>query len=176
VAPDPETEAFELALRALASKERTVAELRAWLERRGCEPEAIAAAVGRLVEVDQLDDARFARRFADDKRELRGWGSERIEEALAARGVEAAEIAAALAADDEPAQVERASALLAARGAALADEAGRGRALAFLARRGYGSEVAYEAVRRAEREARKLRSGQSTSTMGVRPGGRQRHE
>jgi len=65
--------------------------------------------------------------------------------------VGAGEIAAALASDPDEAQAERGAELLIARRADLSGEAGRGRALAYLVRRGYGSEVAYEAVRRAER-------------------------
>jgi regulatory protein len=151
--PDPTAEAIDRALAALARKERTVAELRAWLEARDFEPDAIDAAVERLIDIGQLDDARFAAAFADDKRELQGWGADRIREALEARGVSGEEIAAALASDSAEAQVERASALLARRGAEIGDDAARGRALAFLVRRGYGSEVAYEAVRRAARAA-----------------------
>ena len=146
-------EVLELVAGALGRKERTVAEMRAWLRSRGCAQSETEGAIERLVEIGELDDARFARRFAEDKRELRGWGSDRIAEALEARGVGPREIAAALATEDEGAQVERAASLLVARGAPLGDEAARGRALAFLVRRGYGSEVAYEAVRRAEREA-----------------------
>ena len=44
----------------------------------------------RLLEAGALDDERFARRFAEDKRELRGWGPDRIAEALRARGVDEA--------------------------------------------------------------------------------------
>lgn len=146
-------DALELATAALARKERTVAEMRGWLAERGCGAEATEAAVDRLVEIGELDDARFARRYAEDKRELRGWGSERIAEALVARGVGAEEIRAALAAEDDTAQVARAVALLVSRGAYLGDEPSRQRALAFLVRRGYASDVAYEAVRRAERRA-----------------------
>ena len=43
--------------------------------------------IERLTEAGGIDDARFARLFAEDKRALRGWGPERIEEALRARGV-----------------------------------------------------------------------------------------
>ena len=52
----------------------------------GFEPAEIEAAVGLLVETGGLDDERFARRFAEDKRELRGWGPERIREALGRAG------------------------------------------------------------------------------------------
>jgi regulatory protein len=146
-------EAFERALGALASKERTVAEVERWLAERDFPPPRVAAAVSRLIEDGALDDERFASRFAEDKRELRGWGPDRIREALAARGLEPALIEAALAEDAPASQLERAVTLLERRGVPPHDDASRGRALAFLARRGYDSELAYEAVRACERRA-----------------------
>ena len=145
-------EAFERALEALAQKERTAAELGAWLAERGFEPVQIADAVERLVAAGALDDEAFARRFAADKRELRGWGPERIREALAERGLERELIAAAIA-EDHPEQLRRALALLQRRGETPVDEPSRARALGFLARRGYEPELAYEAVRCLERDA-----------------------
>ena len=97
---------------ALRSKERTNAELTAWLDRRGYGAEEIEAAVGHLTEVGELDDERFARRYAEDKRELRGWGAERIREALLARGVAPSLAEAAVEADSHEAQVHRARDLL----------------------------------------------------------------
>jgi regulatory protein len=144
-------EVLERALGALASKERTVAELERWLAERGFASERIAAAIERLIEDEALDDERFARRFAEDKRELRGWGPERIRETLAGRGLEQRLIDAALEADDPEAQLERAIELLERRGEPAVDEASRARALAYLARRGYDSEAAYDAVRGFER-------------------------
>jgi regulatory protein len=114
--------------------------------------EELAEVIGRLIEAGALDDRRFARRYAEDKRELADWGPERILEALQARGVAAEEIDAALAAEPESAQIERAAGLLERRGAAVGDEAERGRALALLARRGFPLEVAYDAVRARERK------------------------
>ncbi len=145
--------AFELAVGALARKERTVAELRAWLEARGQEAEAIDDALGRLITIGELDDERFARSYAEDKRELRGWGPDRIRERLIERGIERS-IAEAAAGDEHPAaQAERAATLLIGRGVEFDRDAGRGRALAYLARRGFDSETAYQAVRLAERRA-----------------------
>ena len=140
--------AFERALGALAHRERTTAELAAWLEERGFEAPAVDAALARLIEIGELDDERFARRYAEDKRELRGWGCDRIREALLARGLERALVTRALG-EAEGEELERAIELLVRRGQALADDAARQRALAYLARRGYDSETAYEAVRRA---------------------------
>jgi regulatory protein len=151
--PPRSREAFERAVEALSHKERTAAELGTWLAGRGFEPAEIEPAVERLVETGGLDDERFARQFAADKRELRGWGPERIRKALAARGVDRDLIEAALAGDGRGSQLERAVELLERRGEAPLDEAARGRALAFLARRGYDSELAHDAVRAAERGA-----------------------
>lgn len=110
--------------------------------------------MARLIESGGIDDERFASRFAEDKRELRGWGPERIADALSARGIEQGLIDSALAREPPDQVLERAVALLASSGAELGDEAGRGRALALLARRGFGLEVAYEAIRTRGREPR----------------------
>ena len=59
----------------MARRERTVAELRTALERRRVEPDAIEVAVEELSTSGFLDDARYAVRFAEDKRELAQWGS-----------------------------------------------------------------------------------------------------
>jgi regulatory protein len=145
-------EPLALALRALAAKERTVAELGEWLLARGVEEQEAAIVVDQLVEIGTLDDERFARRFAEDKRDLARWGSERIRDALLGRGVESPAVEAALAAEDREAETGRAAAILLERGADLSDERGRERALGLLARRGFESELAYDAVRRASRD------------------------
>ncbi len=108
------------------------------------------AVLTRLVEDGSIDDERFARRYAEDKRELAGWGPERIREALGGRGISEDLIATALAAESEDEVVARASALLARSGSEVADERGRQRALAQLARRGFPLEAAYDAVRALE--------------------------
>jgi regulatory protein len=144
---------YELALKALGRKERTEAELAGWLRERGVDEVELAEVLARLDEAGALDDAEFARRYAADKRELRGWGPDRIAEALRARGVGEEEVAAALADEGPDAVIGRALALLEGDGAPVADDRSRGRALALLARRGYPLEAAYEAVRRHERAA-----------------------
>jgi regulatory protein len=144
---------YELALQALSRKERTGAELSGWLRERGVDEAELADVLARLETAGTLDDAEFARRYAADKRELRGWGPDRIAEALRARGVGEEEISAALAGEDDEAMIGRALALLEGGGASVADDRSRGRALALLARRGYPLEAAYEAVRRHERAA-----------------------
>jgi regulatory protein len=144
-------EPLELALRALGRKERSTVEMTRWLTERGVSDDDVAATVDRLAEVGELDDARFARRYAEDKRELAGWGAERIREALIARGVEPEDIEGAMAADEEPDQVERATGLLVRRASRVDSERGRARALGYLTRKGYTYEVAHEAIRAYER-------------------------
>jgi regulatory protein len=145
--------AYELALRALSRKEHTVAELRIWLARREADPAEAEEAIERLAELGQLDDERYAALFAHDKRELFGWGPGRIREALIGKGVEPGIAATAAGGESADELAERAADLLEGRGDALDDDSGRGRALAFLARRGYELEIAYAAVRLAERRA-----------------------
>jgi regulatory protein len=146
-------DAYELALKALGYKERTESELRSWLAERGVEEGEIEEVIVLLAEAGAIDDASFARRYAEDKRLLAGWGPDRIESALAGRGVARAQIEAALGGEDEAAQLERATALLADRGMGCGSERERERALGLLVRRGYPLELAYEAVRAAERAA-----------------------
>lgn len=141
------------ALTALSQKERTVAEMVELLERRGADREVAANVIDELVADSTLDDARFARLFAEDKRDISGWGTDRIRETLVRRGVDYADVEAALGAEDGEAELARAAGLVAGRGYDLGIERDRARALGLLARRGFDSDVAYDAIRRAEREA-----------------------
>jgi regulatory protein len=115
------------------------------------EPERIQV-LTRLIEDGSIDDERFARRYAEDKRELAGWGPERIRQALAERGVSEELIVEATAAETEEDVAARAAELLSRNGSEVADERGRQRALALLARRGFPLEAAYDAVRALERK------------------------
>ena len=153
--PDPEARlqhALDLAYRYLGRRDRTVLEMRRHLEDKRMEPSSIDAAIAELCEQGYLDDAGYARRFAEDRRLLDGWGPERIERRLAAAGVAAELIAGALGARDEADELEAAIAILRRRfPEPLADDRTRERALGLLARRGYGLELAHDAVRALER-------------------------
>jgi regulatory protein len=107
--------------------------------------------VAVLAEAGAVDDEGFARRYASDKRLLAGWGADRIEAALQGRGVAREHIDAALAGEDEEAQFERATSLLLGRGMSCDGERERERAIGLLVRRGFPLELAYDAVRAAER-------------------------
>ena len=143
---------LELAVGALGRRERSRAELEGWLRRRGVDNDEIEATLVRLEELGELDDARFARRYAEDKRELAGWGAERIRDALLARGVPSEHIEAALAAEDGREQIERAIRVLESSGRPVESETERARALGYLTRKGYAYEIAYDAIRVLERK------------------------
>jgi regulatory protein len=148
-----EADAFEAALGALDRKERTAHELALWLKGRGFAMDEIEAALRRLFEIEALDDERFARRYAEDKRDLSGWGPERIREALLDRGVPIDTIEGVLALDSHGDQLDRAREILIRRARPLDDDADRQRELEYLARRGYDYEIAYQAVRSASSRA-----------------------
>ena len=140
------------ALTALGRKALTESEMRQWLADREVEPEEIERVVGFLTENLALDDRAFATAFANDKRDLAGWGRDRIREVLLRRGVARDLVEEALVGDGES-EVERAVRVLDEKGADLGDDRGRQRALGLLARRGYDAEEAYAAIRIARRAA-----------------------
>lgn len=140
--------ALEAALRQLNRRERSEAELREALLAKGHDPDLTEDVIVELVDLGAVDDHRYAELYASDKRELSGWGPERIAGDLRGRGVPEAAIADALAEDDRGTQLERAVDLLRSRGEPPADDRRRASALAYLTRRGYSYELAYDAVRR----------------------------
>ena len=141
--------ARDLAWAALNRREHTTAEVRRLLERRRVEPELVAAVVGELVGEGWLDDAGYARRFAEDRRHLDGWGSDRIERRLRSLGVDREHISAAVGtvavADERDAALE----LLRRRfPQPPCDPRECNRALGVLIRKGYDSELALDVLRR----------------------------
>ena len=149
---------FGIAYAFLNKRERTEAEVRARLERGELASEQIELVIAELLEFGYLDDARYARVFTQDKRNLEAWGNERITRALRERGVERELIEAALSEDrDEPmpgfddradSELDRAIALLGQRfPLGPAEQRDRERAFGVLARKGYESETASDAVR-----------------------------
>ena len=161
---------FQVAYAYVNRRERTVAEVRSRLEKAEIAPDGIEVVLAELLEFGYLDDARYARMFTQDKRALEAWGNDRIARVLCERGVDGELVEAALAepggaAVDEAADVDaaadaddgefaRAVALLIRRFPGGPSE-GRDRERAFgvLARKGYESEMAADAVREWTRRA-----------------------
>ena len=89
--------------------------MRAHLEGKRIDPRDIERSVQALIEQGHLDDARFARLFVQDKRELDEWGADRIRRALLARGVERDVVDDALAEHEQKSdggEIDRALAVL----------------------------------------------------------------
>jgi regulatory protein len=86
--PIPDEKAlYEIAVRALARRARSINELRALLDRRKASKSDIDLVVARLREHGYLDDARFARTFVASRIENERQGSRRVQRDLAARRV-----------------------------------------------------------------------------------------
>jgi len=151
---DALTDALARCYVLIGRPEYSTAELRSRLERVRLDPETIDAALAIVAEQGYLDDARYARLLAQDRRAIDGWGVERIRARLVRAGVDRELIDAALAGYDEPSELAAAVALLRRRfPTPPASNPERQRAFALLVRQGYDSDLAYEALRRHEADA-----------------------
>ncbi|HEV7808903.1 MAG TPA: RecX family transcriptional regulator [Solirubrobacteraceae bacterium] len=141
--------ALELGYRHLGKRDRTEDEVRRHLAAKKVDGPSIDGAIEALVRQGYVDDARYARTFAEDRRSLDDWGPERIECRLLALGVGPGLVADALSQRDAAGELDAAVALLRRRlGSAIpTTDRDRDRALGVLARKGYDLELAYDAVR-----------------------------
>ncbi len=140
--------ALGVALAYLNRRERTTTEVRQRLERDEADPQVIDAALATLVDQSFVDDARYARMFTEDKRNLQQWGADRIRRSLAEKGIERDLIDAALLEEDTgEAERQRALELLRRRfPEPPRQRKDRDRALHVMLRKGYASEVALNAL------------------------------
>ena len=146
--------ALELGLRHLNRHDRTEAELRRHLAGKDVSEREADAAIAEIARKGYLDDARYARTFAEDRRNLDGWGAERIERRLLDLGIDDEHVTAAIGERDGEGELQAALELLRHRFRhPPASERERERALGMLVRKGYELELAYDAVRAFERAA-----------------------
>ncbi len=94
--PSSHQTAYQKALRRLARREMSAAEVRRGLARDGFETAAIDGAVGRLVEQRYLDDDRLGERFARSRLSDHGLGRNRVRQALVQKGLSRAIIETSL--------------------------------------------------------------------------------
>lgn len=78
---------FEYAVKTLAGRASSSAELAAKLRLRAERPEEVDATIARLKDLNYLDDARFAESFANARVENNGFGRMRVLSDLRARRV-----------------------------------------------------------------------------------------
>ena len=80
-------QAYAAAVRLLASRDHSIAELRIKLLKRNQDSEAIDAAIDQLTDANYLNDARFAQSYAE-QRMAQGFGPLSIRAKLTARGID----------------------------------------------------------------------------------------
>jgi regulatory protein len=85
--PPDEKGLYEIAVRALARRGRSVGEMKQLLARRGAEQADVETVLARLKEHGYLDDARFVGAFVASRLENERQGRRRVERDLAARRV-----------------------------------------------------------------------------------------
>jgi regulatory protein len=158
--PQPQTPYEQALLRAynyLSYRNRSVAEMERYLERKGFAPETVASVIERLVELHYLDDAHFAVSWVESRQRAGGRGPHLLRSELRQKGVarETADEAIADLSADEGEQAldagrKKAQTLRAADYAEFSRKLG-----SYLSRRGYSSEAVWEAVKRlwSERES-----------------------
>ncbi len=148
---EPHQRAIELAYKLVSQRERTTRQVRDKLTAKDCSPAAIDAALEELGRYGFVDDARYAKLFAEDKRRLQGWGERRIRGQLVRDGI-SREILDGLFADGEaalsaPSELEAALELLRRKRPDLSDPKVKSRMAGMLARRGIASPVVFQALR-----------------------------
>ena len=150
---EPSERAGELAraaaLRLLAVRARTHAELRAALGRKGYPPEVVDGVLGRLESVGLVDDRSFAQTWVEQRAGSQARGRVALRAELHRKGVDKGLIDAAVSSVDPETEREAARSLCQRRARALAhlSPGVRARRLhGLLARRGYPEAVAREVV------------------------------
>lgn len=144
--------AYRAALRLLAHRERSEAELRARLAAKGFDRETVGRVLEQLQEAGLQDDARFAQALAADAVRSRGLAARAIRGELRRRGIDRA-LAAEAATRDPHEEEAGARALARKRAAQLASlpaPVRERRVAGLLARRGYPAELCERLARDEE--------------------------
>lgn len=140
--------AFESALRILAARGRTAGELSERLARKGYSEDAVARAIERCRQLGLIDDRAVLVGRAESLR-ARGAGRRRAQSELQRLGAEREvleEVLEEVYPPDSDAELAAASLARKVRPEALADEAGRRRALSWMVRQGHRLEDARAAL------------------------------
>jgi regulatory protein len=137
---------YDRALNVLAFRARSSAELRRTLVRKGEAAADVDAAIAKLLAAGLLDDAQFARQFAQSKAVGQGLSRRRLQQELFRKGVarevadDAIEETMADEAVDEGEMIERAARKKLRTLAKLDGQTRRRRLFSYLARRGYETD------------------------------------
>lgn len=150
---DVRQRATEAAMRHLAPRPHSTREIEEYLRGKEFGPEAIAVAIARLTERGYLDDATFARWYAENRAQFRPRGPHLLRQELRRKGIAGETIDATLDAQAEAVDTD-AQALALARPKALSlarsghePEVVSRRVAGLLSRRGYGYDVVRTVLR-----------------------------
>jgi regulatory protein len=139
--------ARQYAFLLLSYKARTTSELKQRLGRKGFSPDIVSSTLQRLAELKMVDDAGFARRFAEDRINIGHKGKWRVRGELLKRGVDRKQIDEAISeAPDETAAAKEVAAKYVSRNRRLEPDVLRRRLYALLARRGFSPDTIRRAI------------------------------
>ncbi len=133
--------AKEDALRLIAQRPRSIAEVERSLRTKGHDEALITQVVAHLQEVGLLDDLAFARYWVEQREAFRPRSTLALRQELQQKGVDREVIAAVLPEVDELASARRLAERQAARWRQLPYEAYQARMVAFLQRRGFPYDI-----------------------------------
>ncbi len=154
---DETRKAYAFALKILAGRDHSEAEVRRKMAGKGISAEAVEDTVDSLKRCGYLDDPKFARRWAESAaRNGKGYGP-RLRFELSRRGIDedtAAEVAEQIRAEFD--EAETIKALISKKFAAFApgdaDDRQKRRVTGFLQRRGFSLSAILQVFRELERE------------------------
>lgn len=160
IAEDPEAAAREICLRLLTLAPRTRAQLADALQRSGVPDRAAETVLARFTEAGLIDDPAFARAWVESRHYSRGLSRRALSAELRRRGVADGDVQEAVETLDPDQEAATARQLIARKAAATRGQPPEVRVrklMGVLARKGYGSALAYRVVREAlEREGADL--------------------
>jgi len=157
---DAQEQAYDYALKFLASRPRSEAEVRRRLRARQVEAEVVEAAIARLRRAGLVDDEAFASYWVENRMTFRPKSKRVLLAELKNKGVREAEVLAqAVSGADDAEAAYRLAAKRASRMQGLAYADFCRRLGDFLARRGFDFEVIQPIVRRVWQETHATESG-----------------
>lgn len=141
--------AYERALRFLAPRPRSTAEVRQHLAKKKIAAEVIESVVTRLTDAGLLDDVAFAHYWVENREQFKPRAARALRFELRRKGLSQTDITAAVGTVDEQASAAHAARARAPRWQGLERRAFLDKLTAFLARRGFAYTVAKTAAERA---------------------------
>ncbi|HUD11725.1 MAG TPA: RecX family transcriptional regulator [Candidatus Saccharimonadia bacterium] len=141
--------AYELAIRFLGVRPRTMYEMKQYLSRKDCPQASIQEALQKLNSAGLLDDDAFSASWIANRQALRPRSKRMLEQELIAKGVSRESIATALRQIDGESELE-ALVQLAQRKHQMSQYRDRNKLTAYLARKGYRYELIKMALERLD--------------------------